>query len=53
MRCLILGFVRPELNYVSKDALIDDIRTDIAVTRRSLDRESYQWWKADRWLVER
>lgn len=35
---------------MSKDALVEDIREDIRVARRSLDREGYQVWKGDGWL---
>lgn len=52
IKLLILGFVREELNYVSKEALIEDIRTDIEVTRRSLEREHWQGYKEDSWLIE-
>jgi riboflavin kinase len=47
---LVLGFVRPEYDYVSKDALVEDIREDIRVAKRSLEREAYQEWKGDSWL---
>jgi riboflavin kinase len=47
---VILGFVRPEYDYVSKDALVEDIREDIRVAQRSLAREAYQKWKDDAWL---
>jgi riboflavin kinase len=36
---MILGFIRPEYDYVSKDALVEDIREDIRVAQRSLARE--------------
>ncbi|MCJ1441882.1 MAG: riboflavin kinase [Stictis urceolatum] len=52
MKLLILGFVRPELDYVSKEALIEDIRTDIAVAGRSLEREGWKTYKEERWLKE-
>lgn len=35
---------------MSKDALVEDIRTDIRVAQRSLDREGYVSWKGDGWL---
>ena len=35
---------------MSKDALVEDIREDIRVARRSLEREGYQAWKGDGWL---
>lgn len=47
---IILGFIRPEFDYVSKEALVEDIREDIRVAQRSLDREAYQKCKEDRWL---
>jgi riboflavin kinase len=46
----ILGFIRPEYDYVSKEALIDDIKTDIEVAGRSLDREGYKALREDKWL---
>ena len=50
MKVLILGFVRDELDYVSKEALIEDIETDIEVTRKSLDREAWRTWTGNEWL---
>ncbi|CAI9637192.1 unnamed protein product [Alternaria burnsii] len=47
---MILGFIRPEYDYVSKDALVEDIREDIRVAQRSLAREGYEAWKKDEWL---
>lgn len=47
---VILGFIRPEYDYVSKDALVEDIREDIRVAQRSLQREAYQKWREDEWL---
>jgi riboflavin kinase len=46
----ILGFIRPEYDYVSKDSLIDDIKTDIEVARRSLARPAYAKLKRDKYL---
>ena len=51
MNLLILGFIRPEYDYVSKDSLVEDIRVDIEVARRSLDREAYQAFKNDEYLL--
>lgn len=48
---IILGFIRPEYDYVSKDALVEDIREDIRVAQRSLDRKAYLEWKGDEWLA--
>lgn len=47
---MILGFIRPEYDYVSKEALVEDIREDIRVAQRSLKREAYEKWKGDAWL---
>ena len=52
MNLLVLGFVRPEYDYVSKESLIKDIREDIEVARRSLAREPYERLREDRYLRE-
>ena len=39
MRLLVLGYVRPEKDYPSLDALIEDITFDTEVARASLKRE--------------
>lgn len=52
MNLLICGFIRPEYDYVSKESLIEDIRTDIEVARRSLERERYRALREERWLME-
>lgn len=52
MNLLILGFVRPELDYVSKESLIEDIKTDIDVAGRSLSRSAYVKLARDQHLVE-
>ncbi|KAI8078141.1 uncharacterized protein B0P05DRAFT_579444 [Gilbertella persicaria] len=41
IRVLVLGFIRPEQNYPSLDALIRDIKTDVAVAQTSLQRKRY------------
>ncbi|TXT04939.1 hypothetical protein VHUM_04022 [Vanrija humicola] len=41
MSVLILGYIRPELDYVSKEALIEDIQTDVKVALNSLSRPAY------------
>lgn len=51
MNLLILGFIRPEYDYVSKESLVEDIRFDIEVARRSLEREAYDRWKRDDYLT--
>lgn len=52
MNLIILGFIRREYDYVSKDALIDDIKTDIDVAGRSLGREAYSKYAEDSYLLE-
>ncbi|KAH9978017.1 riboflavin kinase, partial [Lactifluus volemus] len=41
MQAVVLGYIRPELDYTSKEALIEDINTDKRVALRSLSREGY------------
>lgn len=41
IRVLVLGFIRPEQNYPSLDALITDIKTDVEVAKHSLQRKFY------------
>ncbi|KAK2762841.1 riboflavin kinase [Arachnomyces sp. PD_36] len=41
LNLLILGYIRPEYDYVNAEALIEDIRTDCDVARESLKREAY------------
>jgi len=41
MRISILGWIRPEYDYVSLDALVEDIKTDIEVSGRSLARPGW------------
>lgn len=52
LNLVILGFIRPELDYVSKESLIEDIKTDIEVARRSLERPAYKRAREDPFLVE-
>ena len=52
MNLSILGFIRPELNYDSLQALIDDINFDTEVAKKSLDREAYQKLKKDEFLKD-
>lgn len=51
LNVLILGFIRPEYDYVSKEALIDDIKTDIDVALQSLARPAYAALKKDKYLL--
>jgi riboflavin kinase len=50
MAISILGFIRPEYDYVSVQSLIEDINEDIEVTKRSLDREKWKEAMKDRYL---
>ncbi|KAL7409000.1 riboflavin kinase, partial [Mrakia frigida] len=45
---IVLGYIRPELNYVSKaEALIEDINTDKQVAINSLSRPAYSAYRSD------
>ena len=37
---------------MSKESLIEDIKVDIEVARRSLEREAYAKYKCERYLLE-
>ena len=37
----MLGYIRPELDYTTKEALIKDINTDITIAQEVLAREPY------------
>lgn len=50
MRLVILGYIRPELDYVSKEALIQDIKTDIEIARVSLERTAYEGYREEEWV---
>jgi riboflavin kinase len=50
LNLLILGFIRPEYDYISKESLIDDIKEDIEVTKRSLARPAYAKIKEEPYL---
>jgi riboflavin kinase len=50
MAISILGFIRPEYDYVSVESLIEDINTDIEVTKRSLNREKWREAMKDSYL---
>ncbi|KAJ8062906.1 hypothetical protein OCU04_008154 [Sclerotinia nivalis] len=53
MRVKILGYIRPELDYVDRESLVRDIEMDIEVARRSLGREKWGVQKEgmDGWLL--
>ncbi|KAJ3098933.1 riboflavin kinase [Phlyctochytrium planicorne] len=42
LRVIVTGYIRPEKNYDSLDALIEDINIDIQVARNSLARPDYR-----------
>jgi len=50
LNLLILGRIRPEYDYVSKEALIEDIEKDIEVARQSLARSTYKRYRTDPYL---
>lgn len=37
----ILGYIRPELDYTTKEALIEDIKTDIKIAIKTLSKPEY------------
>ncbi|KAL1970187.1 hypothetical protein VTN77DRAFT_6592 [Rasamsonia byssochlamydoides] len=47
LHLLILGYIRPEYDYVSLEALVEDIRVDCEVARKSLEREGYRVYLAE------
>lgn len=53
MRVVVLGYIRPEFNYVSKEALVEDIEMDKRVAVNSLARNLYQDYATDPFLLAR
>lgn len=53
MNCLVLGFIRPESDFESVEALVKDILTDIEVAKNSLEREKWRevGKKEEGWLL--
>ncbi|KAI8928212.1 hypothetical protein BC831DRAFT_449565 [Entophlyctis helioformis] len=51
LRVIVAGYIRPELNYTTLEALIEDIQTDIRVAIASLDRPAYIALKSDAFIV--
>ena len=51
MNILILGYIRSEFDYVSKEALIEDIMTDISVMKKSLERPAYVKFRENEYLT--
>ncbi|KAI1929457.1 riboflavin kinase [Ophidiomyces ophidiicola] len=47
LNLLILGYIRPEYDYVSLEALVEDIRVDCEVAKRSLTRKTYVCFMRD------
>ncbi|KAI0040700.1 riboflavin kinase [Auriscalpium vulgare] len=47
MKTLVLGYIRPELDYISREALIEDIQTDKRVALNSLARPGYEKFAED------
>ena len=52
MNLSILGFIRPELDYKSMEALIADINFDIEVAKASLERPAYKEYAEDPYLID-
>ncbi|KAJ7591283.1 riboflavin kinase [Mycena floridula] len=47
MKAVVLGYIRPELDYTSRDALIEDIEVDKRVALNSLERPGYSSYISD------
>ncbi|KAF9114357.1 riboflavin kinase [Mortierella sp. AM989] len=47
LRVIVLGYIRPEFDYTTLEALIEDINIDIDVAHRSLERPDYAAYKED------
>ncbi|KAJ3202540.1 riboflavin kinase [Entophlyctis luteolus] len=50
LRILVAGYIRPEKNYTSLEALINDINFDIKVAHNCLARAAYDQLKLDPFL---
>jgi riboflavin kinase len=51
LNLLILGFIRPEFDYSTREQLIRDIEEDIEVAKRSLARSPYMKHSEDPYLT--
>jgi len=51
MKAVVLGYIRPELDYTSREGLIEDIETDKRVALKSLMRPAYQKFAQDEHFV--
>lgn len=52
IKFVVLGYIRPELDYVSVEALIEDINTDVRVALKSLERPAYSKFKEDPFFTQ-
>ncbi|KAF2098189.1 riboflavin kinase [Rhizodiscina lignyota] len=52
LNLIMLGFIRPEYDYVSKESLIEDIKTDIEVAGKSLARPAWAKYRKDKCLLD-
>ncbi|KAI0772650.1 riboflavin kinase [Irpex lacteus] len=52
MQAIVLGYIRPELDYVSREALIQDIETDKQVALNCLARPEYEKFKTHKTFTE-
>ncbi|KIK65531.1 hypothetical protein GYMLUDRAFT_159585 [Collybiopsis luxurians FD-317 M1] len=52
LKAMVLGYIRPELDYISREALIEDIDTDKLVARNCLAREAYSKFSDDKFFFE-
>jgi len=50
LKALVLGYIRPEFNYTSREALIEDINTDKRVALNSLARPGYEKFQSDKYF---
>ncbi|EIN10330.1 riboflavin kinase [Punctularia strigosozonata HHB-11173 SS5] len=47
LKAIVLGYIRPELDYTSREALIEDIETDKRVALNCLARPAYAKFRTD------
>ncbi|KAF5369961.1 hypothetical protein D9758_001278 [Tetrapyrgos nigripes] len=53
MKVVVLGYIRRELDYTTREALIDDIEIDKLVAIRSLDRPDYKKFSTDSFFASK
>lgn len=46
IKVVILGYIRPELNYTTKEALIEDINKDVEISRDALAKTPYELYRS-------